>query len=231
MFPEKVSEKKIDLQLLENRSIDEPLKSLSSNKYIVIMDRCLILGEQMFQIVGSMPSACQWMTMPILHEKDLVTYAGGNMTLDRIFLAEGYARELADAYCILVSPTWDLGVCTPLDLLIKENKEGTLIPFSGRTLKGVTSKKVEGRYIFMTNMPEVTGEAIDLPYTYTLDTLASKFKVLQSRLQHYGTSRVESICACLSGIASAIRESPNQFKASQTYEALTSMVEKIKATL
>lgn len=230
LLPEKVSEKKVDLQPMDNKVVDEPLRSLSTNRYAVIMDKILICGDKMYQVPDSMPPICQWMAIPMVQEKDIIPYSKGSMALDRVFLAEGYARELADAYCILIPPTWDLGTCTSLDLLIKEVNGEILVPFSGRTLKNVVPKKTEGRYIFLAKVPEAVGDVQDLPYTYTLETLANKFKVLQARLQAYGTSRVESICACLSGISSALRESPNQFKAAQAYDPMATTIEKIKTS-
>ena len=130
LFPEKICDKKVDIQPLEGKAIDEPLRRLSTNKYIIIMEKHLISGDQMYQIVGSMPTMCQWMAIPVLHEKEVVEYESGNPALDKVFLIEGYARELAEAQAILIPPTWDLGSCIPADLLIKEVRDEIPIPFN-----------------------------------------------------------------------------------------------------
>lgn len=231
LFIGKDCEKRVDIHVLDNNVADEPLKNLSSNEYAVITDKYLITKNKMYQASGSIPNHIQWMVVPILEEDDLIDYSGGNALYDDLFLAEGYARELAEACHIFVPPLWDSDRYVSLDLLIKESKDDVFVPYSGRNLRGIVSKRIEGRYIFLEKVPEVTGDIVDVPYTYTPVTLANKYWVLQDRLQKYGSSRIESICACLNGIAASMRESSNHFKTSQTYDMVSSMVEKIRNSL
>ena len=229
---------RIDLQSLETKVVDEPLRKLSSNEYVVITDKMIMYKDKMYQFFGTLPSQCQWRAIPMVKIDDVIDYKPV-ADIDEQFLREGYAKELRDAAYILVPPDWDnlSPECTPFDLLIKkadgisdrsEGKDVKFHPFSGR--KGIVEEpyEIEGRYIFLTSLPVFEGECKYPPFTYNVESLFMKCSLLQDRLQVYGENKVESVCASMRSLAQRLKNVNNQFMACSVYDDVVSILEKAK---
>lgn len=216
---------RIDLQLLDTLSVDEPLRKLSSNEYIIITDKHIMIKDKIYQTFSPLSSSCHWKAIPIVKMNDIIDYESTN-TADIPFLREGYARELSEAETVLVPQDWDdlSQSCTPLDLLIKKDNTS----FSGR--KGYTpdlSKKID-RYIYLDEIPSFTGEYTYPTFTYNMENLIYKYQLLQYRLRSYGSMKVESSCVSLQSIMKRLREIDNQYMAGSIYDDVVSILSKIQ---
>jgi hypothetical protein len=225
---------RVELQLLDNKVVDEPLRNLSSNSYIITTDKNVMHGGKVYQSSTALPDACQWKAIPYTKFDDIVDYKVQNDN-DLIFLKQGYARELKDASYVLILPDWDLlnASCTLLDLLIKKadnvgSKKAIFIPFSGRTVSIQDNYEIDGKYIYLSSVPKFTGEFIDTPYTYTTNTLVDKYDVLQDRLNKYGTEKVDSICVAMKALTVRLKEVRNPFRAYSVYGDITNVLEKVR---
>lgn len=219
---------RIDLQAIDQKTVDEPLRKLSSTDYIIITDNKLMYKDKIYQFYTTVSSICMWKAIPFIKIDDIIDYQGVK-EIDELFLKEGYARELKDASHILVPPSWeDLSPsCTPYDLLIRK-KDTTFIPFSGRTGSIEETDEVDGRYIYLSSMPIFNGECKYPPITYNLETLIYKYDVLQERLQSYGSTRVDSICTSMKSLTMKLINIDNQFLASSIYDDVTRILDKTK---
>lgn len=228
---------RVDLQFSESKVVDEALRRLSSNEYIVLTDKAVMHGGKMYQTFGNIPSQCHWRAIPFVKLDDIIDYKSTG-EIDDMFLREGYARELKEAVHILVPPDWDAlsPLCTPYDLLIKkidnsssENKKDTVfIPFSGRIGIIPESGQINGRYIYLDTMPRFEGTCIYPAFTYNMETLIYKYGVLQDRLEVHGSMKVDSVCASMRSIAQRLKDVKNQFMACSVYDDVVAILEKAR---
>lgn len=228
---------RVDLQLLESKVVDEPLRKLSSNEYIIITDKAVMHGGKMYQTFGNLPAQCHWRAIPFVKVDDIVDYKSTG-EIDDMFLKEGYARELKEATHILIPPDWNAlsPSCTPYDLLIKRTdsvssgniKDLIFHPFSGR--RGIIPEpyQIDERYVYLDSMPKFEGPCSYPPFTYNLETLIYKCAVLQDRLEEYGTMKVDSVCASMRSIAKRLKEVKNQYMACSVYDDVVAILEKAR---
>jgi len=229
---------RVDLQSLDTKVVDEPLRKLSSNEYIVIADKVIMYKDKIYQFFGVLPSSCQWKAIPMVKFDEIIDYKSKH-DVDELFLKEGYAKELRDASYILVPPDWDdlSPGCTPFDLLIKkmdglsnraEQTSINLHPFSGRKGELKESYVIDGRYMYLESLPEFEGSCKYPPFTYNIESLFAKYDLLQERLQAYGGNKVESVCASMKSLSQRLRNVSNQFMACSVYNDVVEILEKAK---
>lgn len=225
---------RIDLQLLDKKVPDEPLRKLSSNDYVILTDKTAVIKDRMYSLAGTVPYLCRWKAIPMIKMDELVDVQSEN-DIDDLLLREGYAKELKNAACILMPPSLDefSSSCTPYDLLVKKIEDTssgyTIIPFSERKITIPKEQvTVEGRYLICEEMPKFSGQCRYPPFTYNMDTLVSKFEILQKRLHNYGSEKVESVCTSMNSIASKLRSLENQFIASSIYDDVVALLDKLR---
>lgn len=220
---------RVDLQLIESKVVDEPLRVISSNDYVIVMDDTVLYKDKVYTSYGKIPAETHWKVIPRADTNDVVSYKSTG-EIDDLFLREGYTRELKDAKYIVVPPDWDSlsHSCTPYDLLIKEESNGVYTSFSGRNLTIDKPASVDGRYIYISHLPVLEGTYTYPPFTYNMDTLVYKYDVLQSRLQHYGAMKVDSLCVSMLSLAERLSGAKNQYKACSLYEDIVSILDKAR---
>lgn len=229
---------RLDLQSLEEKVVDTPLRKLSSNEYIVTTDKAVMHKDKMYKFFGNLPTICQWKAIPFVKTAEIIDYKSTG-EIDDLFLKEGYAKELKEASHILVPPEWeDLSqTCTPYDLLIKKvdglsnrsNSDGVVFhSFSERKGEIPEPYEINGRYILLTSTPRFEGTYKNPPFTYNIDTLVFKCGVLQDRLQAYGATKVESVCASMRSLGQRLKDVNNQFQACSVYDDVVTILEKAK---
>lgn len=220
----------IDLIHLDNEAVDEPLRTLSSNTYIITTNNRVMIGDKMYQANG-LPYAVQWKAIPVTIGNEIVPYNLVN-EIDNIFLMEGYANEINKAKHILVLPDWDFisATCTPLDLLISHRSNDTYTSYSSRsiTLKDTDILRTEGRYIYLSSIPTFIGTSKIPVYTYNSSILIFKYITLQNRLNAYGSNRVDSVITSMKILIDLLEDMPNQFHTASIYDDIVSLIDKIK---
>jgi hypothetical protein len=202
---------------------DEPLRELSSQPYLINSDKEMIYEDVIYVVVtNSIPMECRYCAMPILQLSDIIDYTIRN-PIDSIFIEQGYVRELSSAKHVIM-PGEDyvsLG-----DFLIEKVDGDTLVSFDSR--KTVVKNIPDSIYISVSPIPVFTGDIVHPPYTYTPDSLISKTKILNIRLQKYGSERVRSILQSLQCVSQKLISSPNQYASSTLYDKVVNMVMNLK---
>lgn len=235
---DKGSGSRINLQLMESKVVDEPLRKLSSNDYIVITDRVVMYHDKMYQFFETLPAQCMWKALPHMKIDEIIDYKP-TCEVDELLVKEGYSKELKSASYILVPPDFDdfSAVCTPYDLLIKSidglsnrspDKEISFNTYSGR--KGTIPEpyNIDGRYIYLESTPKFEGACKYPPFTYNMNILISKYDIMQNRLNNYGRDKVESACSSMRSLCSRLSDVENQFMAASVYEDVVAIHEKAK---
>lgn len=219
---------KVSLHPVDNRVPDEALRTLSYTRYIVIERSTVIIDGKIYSTFGTLPIQCQFKVLPVIKYTDIIDYEANDN--DTAFVNEGYVRELKEAELVLVppSPSFHSKNCAALDLLIKKREGDTLVSFSGRKTQIPTDAEIDGRYVYLYEIPVFTGDFKDKPYTWTIASLRNKCQVLQDRLQKYGSDRVDSLCASMKSMPERLKNIPNQFKASTLYPDVVTFLEKMR---
>lgn len=222
---------RVDLQVANKETVDEPLKKLSTNPYIIITDNRVMLKDKVYKAITNIPMSCRWRAIPMIKEIEYIPYKKIK-DIDDIFLGQGYARELSDASNILVLPSMDefSSTCTPLDLLIKGVSKDSYTSYSGRsiTIPEDAILEREGRYLYINIIPMLEGSLKDTPYTYNGDSLILKCNILQTRINEYGQGKVQSLCKVLNTLGDRVKEIPNQYEASSLYNDIFYILDKIR---
>lgn len=226
---------KIDLSIIDGKTVDEPLRKLSSVDYMIIYDKAVIYKDKVYEARIPLPVQVQFQAIPHVRELDIVDYESPNIDIDGAFLGEGYARELKDAKYIMVPPDWDdvCTSCTPADLLIRkkepgENGKNIYTSFSGRKTENANIAKANDRYLFLAKMPKFTGDMLNSPITFTIGSIGAKWATLQDRLQNYGRDKVQSLCASMRSIPQRLPNVKNQFQASNIYDDMSAILDKVR---
>lgn len=220
---------RVDLQLVDSKVVDEPLRTISSNEYMIVMDDMVLYKDKVYRSYGKIPQQTHWMVIPKIDTINIIDYKSTN-DVDDMFLREGYARELRDAKYIVVPPDWNnlSASCTPYDLLIKEMKDRVYTSYSGRSFIIDNPLSIEDRYVYISDIPELDGVCVYPPFTYNMDTLLYKYDILQDRLQHYGMMKVDSLCVSMISLSQRLKSVKNQYKACSIYDDVVSILEKAK---
>jgi len=225
---------RLDLQIVDNKTIDEPIRKLSSLvEYLVVTDKFIMMNDKVYKALGDIPSAIQFMAIPVTREQDIVQYEP--VEADDMFISEGYAKNIRDASNVLVLPSLNLlsKSCTPADLIVIRKDGDIYTGLSGRTAKisPKSIEKVHGRYIYISSAPMFQGN-IDSnllpPYTYTKLSLIEKSNTLNARLQSYGHEKVESLGAFLRALPTRLSVIRNQYKASSLYDDIVKVLDRVR---
>lgn len=202
---------------------DEPLRELSSQPYIINVEKDIIYNDMMYHTNSCIPIECQFIAMPIVLASQIVEYTLRN-PIDVRFIEEGYVRELRDAKHVILPISDDMNVG---DLLIEKVDGDIYTSFNGRStqLKGVPPTSV---YLEVRQCPMFVGTPTYPPYTYTRESLITKCKYLNARLQKYGSERVRSLVNSLQCLSSRLMKDTNQFAASQVYDRVVGLVSDLK---
>lgn len=205
--------------------VDPRLDRLSSMPYIIVNDDTIIHGDRVFGTSMTIPEMYRWSALPIVHRENLVEYEPTE--LDYPFINDGYVSEIRDAKYIIIAPESDS--INTIDLLIREVGDDGYESFSGRTIHVDKIDRIDGRYIHTSSIPMATGLTdIDIPYTYTKDSLHGRFIMLQDRLQDYGTERVASAVTALESMRPLLESRENQYKAASVYDEVHELVNRVK---
>ncbi len=206
--------------------VDPRLDKLSSMPYLIVNEDTIIYGDRVFDTSMTVPEMYRWSALPIVHRENLVEYEP--IDLDYPFINDGYVSELRDAKYIIIAPESD-GIST-IDLLIRRIGANGYESFSGRTIHMDKIDRIDGRYIHTSSIPVASGLTdIDIPYTYTKDSLHGRFILLQDRLQDYGTERVASAVTALESMRPLLESRENQYKAASIYDEVHELVNRVKA--
>lgn len=220
---------------LSGSSPDPQLRNLSSIPYMVITNDCIFIDDKTYKAISStIPKQIQYKVIPIVNNFDIIDYKIEEKVYDNLFIIQNYVRELKEAEMIIipVSPL-NIDMFSLGDLLAKSYVEskGQLIftSYSGVTItvKDEYIEEKAKRYIFVNGM-DIKGTSIDLPLTYTKQSLIQKYEILQERLNEYGKIRIETISTTLRSIPDLLKNVPNKYIASSIYEDVSKLVEKIK---
>lgn len=221
----------LDIKLSKSELVDEGLKDLSSNEYVILMKNTIYAKGKIYSINHAIiPVQCQYKALPFIY-KDTILNVKSTRKDDIVFFREGYAKEFKDAEYILIPPSWDCitPTCTVLDLLIKEKSEefGDFISFSGRQVH-LEDGKGEGRYIFLSEIPVFSGKITYPVFTYTPQILIQKYRILNERLDKYGATRVDTVCNTLQSLCKILKETKGSFEISSIYNDVVALQDKIK---
>lgn len=215
---------RIDMTFSTATVVDEPLRTLSSNDYVITTANQLMHKNEVYTLSADLPEKCQWKAMPFIKVDDLIDYTSES-DRDMPFLLEGYARDLKDAKHVLIPSDWSLlneRMALP-DLLIMENGKAS----SGRTPVSGALSRMTGRYVALIEPIAFKGSIRIVPYTYTMQTLYLKYAVLNKRLQEYGKGRISSMSLSLDSLSKKISEPTDHFKASSLYDDIVTFLEKM----
>lgn len=215
---------RIDMTLDTSSVVDEPLRNLSSNEYIITTAKSVMRKSEVYTLSSDLPVSCQWKVLPFIKVDDLVDYTSESDG-DMPFLLEGYAREIKNAKHVLIPSDWDMlneYMALP-DLLIMEGGKTS----SGRTLASGSWPPMKSRYIVITEPMIFKGSVRIVPYTYTLQTLYLKYTILNQRIQEYGLNRIKSMSVSLESLSKKILESTDFFRASSLYNDVVAFLEKM----
>jgi len=195
---------------------DYPLQTLSSRPFVITYNHDMVYGKYMYTTTTKIPASCTFTLMMVVGEGDIVEYTP--TPYDIPFVKEGYAKDVKNAaHIILPTNTYE----GDLSDLVIENRNGNVFTsINGRkTTLNVTNPS---RYI-VTN-PTFHGEGVDIPYTYTIDSLISKTKELNDRLQSYGQGRVDSMVRALTCLIERMSTDRNKFVTSTNYKYIVEMI-------
>lgn len=206
--------------------VDPRLDKLSSMPYLVVNDDTIIFGDRVFEASMTIPEQYRWSALPIVQAESLVEY--DPTELDFPFINDGYVSEVKDAKYIIIAPESD-NIST-IDLLIRGVGANGYESFSGRNIHVDNIDRIDGRYIYTSSPPVASGITdIDIPYTYTKDSLHGRFILLQDRLRDYGAGRVSSIVSAMESMRPLLQSRENQYRAASIYDEIHDMVNRIKA--
>lgn len=202
---------------------DEPLRTLSSQSYIINKESEMIHGGDLYETSDTIPIECRYKAIPCIYPYQLIDYTIQSQ-YDYPFVASGYAEQLSKAIYILVPIN---ATCEHLsDLLIEKVEGDKYYSFNGTysTIRGTPP----GRYVPLTTCPISIGERRDLVFTYNIDSLTSKYHLLNDRLQQYGTSRTQSMVQALKCVSGYLLTETNQFEASEKYDMVVRLVRSLQ---
>lgn len=201
---------------------DEPLRSLSTQEYIVNTEEEMIYDRNIYETMQPIPLECRYMAIPVIHDWQIIDYTPTN-NYDKVFVHDGYARELRDAKYVII-PASD---CDDLsDLLIEKVEGNVYTSFNGRytIIDGLPTS----RYLHTQLCPVFMGEKHDIPFTYTYTSIIAKYVSLNQRLQKYGSSRIRSMIQALQCISNRLVTESNQFEASMSYNDVVALMRSLK---
>lgn len=114
---------KCKMSLVEDKVVDEKLRNLSSDEYIIFTEKYVFYNNKVYNCYSNnIPSACQYKAMFIVKNEDIVEF--DTCKYDIPFINRGYARAVKEADYVLLTKELPEGY-TPGDLLVKR-KDGFL---------------------------------------------------------------------------------------------------------
>jgi hypothetical protein len=212
---------------------DYPLQTLSSRPFVITYEYDMVYGKYVYTTSSHIPRSCLFLLMMIVDGRnDIIDYTPPPHYhhMEEPFVRQGYVRELKRAKHIIIPPnspnnTYDGGDLS--DLIIAHSSSspnGTILTsVNGRktTLLNVTTTSSPlPRYIVSnppSTLPTFYGDGVEIPHTYTIDSLIAKTKELNDRLERYGEGRVNSMVRCLTCLAERMSTDPNKFITSTNY--------------
>lgn len=201
---------------------DEPLRTLSSQPYIINIDRDMLYKGDLYETYQSIPSCCRYMAIPAINIDQIADYEA-TCSYDKIFIYEGYATELSKAIYVIIPAV----KCTDISDFLIEKVDGDIYTsFTGRhtTIHGTPTS----RYIHIPTCPIFEGQKKNLPFSYTPSSIIAKFNSINERLQSYGRSRVQSMVQALRCASNRMITETNQFEASQSYDNVVSLIRSLR---
>lgn len=197
---------------------DYPLQKLSSQPYIVTFGKDMAYEKLMYETDTDIPIQCQYKAMLVIRDDQVVDYSPRS-NADDMFITAGYAEELKNAKHIFIPNT----PYEPLsDLLIQSRNGDVYTSFNGRKMISTGTPS-----LYMNVVPIFSGEENALPYTYTIESLVEKTKVLNSRLHIYGKKKVESMVRSLQCVIDRISKDDDPFLASLNYDRVSTLVQRL----
>jgi len=195
---------------------DYPLQTLSSRLFVITYDYDMVYGKYMYTTSSLIPTTCVFLLMMIIDQKDIIDYVPH--PVEEMFVKEGYVRELKKAKHVIIPTNTYEGDTS--DLLIAHRSGNILTSVNGKkTTLNVTNPS---RHIIAN--PTFYGEGVDVPYTYTIDSLIAKTKELNDRLEEYGEGRVNSMIRSLSCMIERMSTDANKFVTSTNYNYVVEML-------
>ena len=217
---------RIDMTFDTASVVDESLRNLSSNEYVITTAKSLMRKGDVYVLSSDLPEQCQWKAMPFIKVDDLIDYISESDS-DMPFLLEGYARDLKNARYVLIPGDWNMlnERMTLPDLLIMDGGKTA----SGRTPVNGTLPRLKDRYVAIIEPMAFKGDMRTIPYTYTIQTLYLKYTILNKRIQEYGLNRIKSMSLSLESLSKKILESTDFFRSSSLYNDVVAFLEKMHA--
>lgn len=216
---------KCKLVIVEDKVVDEKLRHLSSDEYIIFTDKQVYYNNKVYKCYTDIPPSCQYKAMFIVKEEDIVEF--DTCKYDTPFINRGYAKAVKEADYVLLAKELPEGY-TPGDLLVKK-KDGSLVACTGRKYSVSDVQLSDDKYIILDKVPSGTGTPVDIPFSYTPDSLLERTKILNYHLQDYGRRQIESARIAMVSLSERLSQVNDYFKASSIYDDIHNIVKKIRS--